>query len=136
LWKKGDEDGAIACYREAIRLNPKSVNSLNDLAWVRAAGPDGMRDGTEAVDLATRACELTGWKNPRFLDTLAAAYAEAGDFEKAVEYQKKAAALAVGDKELEADLRSRIALYERKQPFRDPTLAPRAVAPPPREVKR
>ena len=98
----------------------------------RAAGPVGFRDGKEAVGLATRACQLTGWKGPGYINTLAAAYAEAGDFCKAAEYQKKAAALAAGDKRMEADLRSRIGQYERKQPYRDPALAPRAVAPPPR----
>jgi len=135
LHAKGDVDGAIEAFREATRLNPNDSEMLNTLARVRAVGPDGMRDGKEAVKLATRACELTGWKNPGCIDTLAAAYAEAGGFDKAVEYQKKAADLAAGNKELEADIRSRIGLYERKKPYRDPRYTRRELAPP-REVKR
>src|SRR5205814_4193515 len=123
-------------YREAIRLDPKSALAHNNLAWMLATGSDGVRNGKRAVQHATRACELTAWKNSVFLDTLAAAYAEAGDFARAVEYQTKAADLAVGDKKQEADLRRRIGLYERKQPYRDPAFARREVAPPPRPVKR
>jgi tetratricopeptide (TPR) repeat protein/tRNA A-37 threonylcarbamoyl transferase component Bud32 len=134
LRQKGDLAGAIAAFREAVRLDPKDVAALNSLAWVLAAGPDGLRDGKRAVELATRACELSQWKNPYYIGTLAAAHAEAGDFVKAIEYEKKAIALwRAADR---ASAEQRLALYARKQPYRDPALAPREVAPPPRAAAR
>jgi tetratricopeptide (TPR) repeat protein len=136
LLQQGDLAGAVAAYRAAIALGPNNATVRNALARVLATGPDGVRDSKQAVEHATRACELTKWKNPTFIDTLAGAYAEAGDFGKAVEYQKMAVNLATRNKQLEAELLSRIGLYERKQPYRDPTLVPRVVAPPPRPVKR
>ena len=68
-----------------------------------------------AVAAATAACELAAWKDGGKLDTLAAAHAEAGDFEKAVKYQKQAIEL---DKPNEKEYRERLALYEAKKPYR------------------
>src|SRR5262249_53674769 len=73
LWAQGNRDVAIAYYRQALRLDPKDARTHNFLAWLLAVGPDGLRDGKRAVEHATRACELTAWKDAIFIDTLAAA---------------------------------------------------------------
>ena len=86
---------AIVQYREGIRLDPNSPAGLNNLAWILVTQPDAaLRNGAEAVELASRACELTAFGQPVFLGTLAAAYAEAGQSDKAVETAQKASALA------------------------------------------
>jgi serine/threonine protein kinase/tetratricopeptide (TPR) repeat protein len=118
---KKDADRALAEYREAIDLDPKLSMACNQLAWLLAVGPGRVRRGSEAVEHATRACELTSWKNPVFLDTLAAACAEAGDFDKAIEHQEKALADPAFDTAHGAAARQRLESYRRKKPYRDPT---------------
>ena len=83
-----------------------------------AACPEAkFRDGKGAVKFATRACELTKWKDPLSLNTLAAAQAEAGDFDAAVKSQKKAIELLTDERQKD-DYRSRLALYQAKKPYR------------------
>jgi serine/threonine-protein kinase len=131
----GDPAGARAAFEEAIRRDPEFALAHRHLAWLLAAGPDGIRAGKQAVEHATRACELTGWKHPELIDTLAAAYAEAGDFARAVEYQKKALAFPTFEQAHGAAGREKLALFAQKKSYRDADLARRELAPPPREVK-
>jgi tetratricopeptide (TPR) repeat protein len=135
LAAKGAPAAAAAELREAVSLYPKVAQVHDDLARLLAAGPDGARDGRRAVEHATRACELTGWKTPDFIDTLAAAYAAAGDFGKAVEFQKKALSFPAFEQVKGPQARGQLALYEQKKPYRDPALQPREVIPPPRLVE-
>jgi eukaryotic-like serine/threonine-protein kinase len=131
LKQKGDLLGAVESLGEAVRLTPDNGQLHSLLARLLATGPDGVRDGKRAVELATRACELCKWKFPGRLDTLAAAYAEIGDFDQAVTYQKKA--LAASHPEWEKgegkDARQRLELYTQQRPYRDPAVVLRQ--PPP-----
>jgi tetratricopeptide (TPR) repeat protein len=107
----------------AIDLDLGSASAHNNLAWILATAPDpAIRDGAEAVRYATRACELTEWKDPGHLDTLAAAYAEAGDFERAVRVTQHAIELERRREPpaLLAVLRAHLADFEAGQPLRDP----------------
>ncbi len=118
-WRsKGEYDRAVADYSEAIRLDPKNIYSYNARAWIWATCPNAaFRDGNQAVASATRACELSDWKDPGNIDTLAAASAEAGDFEQAVRWQTKAIDL-LPDAKKKADYRTRLELYQAKKPYR------------------
>ncbi len=109
-------------YREALRLNPNDVVALNNLAWVLATHPDDkMRNGYEAASCADRACALTGWGNPVFLATLAAAQAELGNFQQAVELVTRAHAIATAAQEIRTaqDCEKLRALFLSRTPFRD-----------------
>jgi tetratricopeptide (TPR) repeat protein len=91
----GRHEEATSELRTTVRLNPDYFLALNDLAWILATNPDAkVRNGTEAVELAERACRLMGDQDPLFVGTLAAAYAEAGRFEAAVQTAEKAERLA------------------------------------------
>jgi hypothetical protein len=95
---------------------------LNNLAWRLATSPDSkVRDGTQAVQLAERACEQTHYQKTIFIGTLAAAYAEAGQFDNAMATAQKAIALAQenGEKDLLQKNQELLALYQKHQPYRE-----------------
>ena len=86
---------AVRCYCDALRLKPDFEAALNNLAMLRASCKQSrFRNGREAVQLAEAACRLSGGRNPSFLGTLAAAYAEAGRFPDAVKAIQEALALS------------------------------------------
>jgi len=114
-------DEAIEHYHEALKLNPNLLEAHNNLAWLRATWPQAsFRNGAEAIELALKAVQLSGGEEPDILDTLAAAYAEAGRFSKAQEIAQKALALALQQNKqaLAEALRARLSLYEAGTPFR------------------
>jgi tetratricopeptide (TPR) repeat protein len=118
---RGEAAAGIEYFRQALELDPKFVDALNTLAWVYATHPDRrIRNGKQAVALAQRACHLTGEKVPAALDTLAAAYAEAGDFGNALRTAAKAKILAeqAGNAALAAQINNRLLLYSASRPFR------------------
>jgi tetratricopeptide (TPR) repeat protein len=133
----GDARGAEAAYRQALALlaerlpgppNSAVTRSYRDLvesaasnafAWLWATSPDAkFRDGKRAVEFATRACELSHWKEAYPIGTLAAAHAEAGDFDAAVMWQEKAQTLYKDDKDREKGL-DRLVRYKAHKPYRD-----------------
>jgi len=123
LRRTGRTGEAAGRFREAIRIDPDHVPSLVGLAWVLASDPDATgRNGTEALALATRACERTRFGSADALDALAAAAAEAGLFDQARRAAGKAIALAAkkGNHALAGDIRRRLALYDRGKAYRLP----------------
>jgi Flp pilus assembly protein TadD len=122
LQSLGNSADALAHWRKALSLEPKSITALSGAAWLLATSQDAnTRNGAEAVALAETANEIASGKNPEVIDTLAAAYAEAGDFVKARSLSNQALELAVSqsDKALIAAIRSRIVLYAEGKPFRE-----------------
>jgi tetratricopeptide (TPR) repeat protein len=110
-------DKALSDFAEAIRLDPTDPVAYNSRAVLRGTCPDEKnRDGQQAVEDATRACELTEWKDSEAIETLAAAYAEAGDFSKAVEWQTRA--IEISDQDDKTELQARLELYKSDKPYR------------------
>jgi tetratricopeptide (TPR) repeat protein len=113
-------EAALAEFGEATRLDSRDPKAFKDGAWIRATCPEAnYRDGKQAVASATHACELTNWKDAACLDTLAAACAESGDFAAAIKWEEKALALPAKDGDPKrTELKSRLALFRAKQPYR------------------
>ena len=118
-----DLGGAVAHWRQALRLRPDWPELMNNLAWVLASNPDPkVRDGAAAVQLAERVCALAGSNSPSFLDTLGAAYAEAGRYADAVNTAERAGALADAARQTNAAarFRSHLELYRQGRACREP----------------
>lgn len=112
----GDYEKAQADFVAAIKLAPNDLLAANDLAWFRATCPEAKyRDGKEAVTQSTRVCESTKYANEEFLNTLAAAHAEAGDFKTALKWASKALEL---DPE-NPDFIEHLKQFKAKKPIRD-----------------
>jgi TPR repeat protein len=112
-----DDAEAVKWYRKAAEVGLPSAQ--NDFAWMLAISTDAsLRNGLLAVTFAEKAVTATRRSDDNFLDTLAAAYAEAGDFEKAVAIQNEAITL-LKDAASKQDYTSRLRLYEAKTPYRE-----------------
>jgi tetratricopeptide (TPR) repeat protein len=116
---KGEFTKAIADYTEAIRLSPDDPDAYSNFAWMLATcRDDTIRDGTKAVELATRACELSKWKDGNDIENLAASYAECGQFEQAVNWQTKAIDAGVDVDQIKDSLK-RLELFKTGKPYRE-----------------
>jgi tetratricopeptide (TPR) repeat protein len=123
----GKGDAARAAYERALRLDANWPKNANSEAWRLATESDGtLRNGRLAVHLATEICEATGWQNPVYLDTLAAAYAEAGRFADAQATAEKAMTLPLpaGSRE---SLQKRLDRYRAGRAFHEKRPAGKAV---------
>jgi tetratricopeptide (TPR) repeat protein len=118
----GNSTEALIHWHKALALEPKRISALSGAAWLLATAQDASdRNGAEAVTLAESANEISSGKDPEVLDTLAAAYAESGDFVKAREFANRALDLALTkkDRALTIAIRGRIQLYSEGKPFRE-----------------
>jgi tetratricopeptide (TPR) repeat protein len=115
--ERGAYAAALADFRKALARDPRSAVVHNEIAWLLATAPDDkLRDGKQAVEHATRACAATAYADFELIDTLAAAHAECGDFDAAVQWAQKALDLAPAEKK--SEIRGRLELYRAKQPYR------------------
>jgi Flp pilus assembly protein TadD len=117
LLAQGKREEALREYRQVVRLEPQSASGLSSVSWVLATGPNpSRRDVTEAVDAAERAVRLTGRQDARALDILAAAYAAAGEFDRAQEAESAALQLLPSEP-LAIGIRQRLDLYRQRKPY-------------------
>jgi tetratricopeptide (TPR) repeat protein len=119
FFKKGDYKQTIEFWQQALALNPAKSDLQNNLAHLLATAPDAsLRDGPKAIALATEANRLSGGGKPEILQTLAAAYAQAGSYKEAAETARRALELALTQNQgaLAAILKREITLYETNAP--------------------
>ena len=122
LEEKGNSAEAMQHYYRALELAPSSVPTLTNLAWLMATSQDAsLRNGSKAVEFAKQADRLVGGANILVLRTLAAAYAENGEFAAALRTAHSAMELARmnGEDAVATDLDQQIALYELGMPYRE-----------------
>ena len=120
LYFRGEVDQALIHFQEAMRLNPPL--GLTGAAWVMATTSNPkFLNGAKAVEMAKLANQMTSYQQPETLDTLAAAYAEAGNFPEAISTAEWAAELARarGRTDLAREIQQRLALYGQGRPYRD-----------------
>ena len=123
--QKHDLRQAIDHYEKAVRADSNSVYALNNLAWVFSTAPDNIfRNGARAIELAKKADQLANAGNSIFARTLAAAYAEAGQFTEAIQNAERALNLAKDQRNrtLARLIQEDLDLYQRQAPLRDPSL--------------
>jgi protein O-mannosyl-transferase len=123
LGQAGRNREAVNAYEAALKLNPDLLDALNNLALIRAtSSDDSLRNGPEAVRLAERACQLTQFRQPSFIETLAAAYAEAGRFPEAqaVTAQLEHSAALAGLTDVAQRNERLLELYRAGRPLREP----------------
>ena len=116
----GEFDQAVKHYTQALRAKPDRPDIMNNLAWLIAThNKADFYEPKRAIDLAERACELTKYQEPSLLDTLAAAYAAAGNFAQAVRTAEKAVELTVSlrNEEMAEQIKARLKLYKANQPY-------------------
>lgn len=117
---KSDFAHALSTYRNARDVCSGDSSIMNDLAWLLAACPDAaLRNGKEAVFNANAACQRTKWNNASYIDTLAAAYAEAGDFDQAVNFEGLALQMTNSRLSHREMAQERLKLYQRHQPYHE-----------------
>lgn len=116
LGRYGD---AISVFQKGLAVNKNSSELLNSIAWFRATCPlPAYRNGAQAASLALAACRMVNWTDPDYIDTLAAAYAENGDYPQAIKYANQALSFREIDTAARSKFQARLALYSAQKCFR------------------
>lgn len=114
----GKHEEAIADFEVALKLAPEHSGILNNFAWVLATTPeDKLRNAERSIELATKACEITKYEESHILSTLAAGYAEKGDFETAIKWSTKAVEAGTGEQK--EQLSKELESYQQKKAWRE-----------------
>ncbi|HZN35046.1 MAG TPA: tetratricopeptide repeat protein [Pirellulaceae bacterium] len=120
LLSVGKHADAVKDYEEALKLDPNDTGVLNNLAWVLATSPDDpVRNAKRSLECSLKACELTKYEKPHILSTLAAGYAEQGDWETAIKWSGKAVELGVEEVMVDDQLKKELQSYKDKKPWRE-----------------
>lgn len=122
LLNLGRHSDAVNAYEEILKIEPKDEVVLNNLSWVLSTSPlDSVRNGEKSLELALKACEESDYKEAYILSTLAAAYAELGDFDKAREWSQKCLDVAKSDGQEERldDMKKELESYKKNEPWRE-----------------
>lgn len=132
IWRKGGEnEKVVANFAALARMLPDDPIGHRELAWILATcDKDSIREGGRALREATAACELTKWADPGCLEALAAACAEVGDFESAVDWQTRALEIfaanndrvdrrLIAKKRQDADMNHRLYRYRRRMAYHE-----------------
>jgi len=122
LQSRGRFTAAIAQFQKVLELDSHHVTAQNNLAWLLATCPDNsLRNGQKAVAVAQQAVQLSGGNSPEILDTLAAAYAEAGRFPEAIETARQALDLSAtqNKKPLAEVIQNQLKLFEVNVPYHE-----------------
>jgi tetratricopeptide (TPR) repeat protein len=120
LLSVGKHAEAVEDYEQAIKLDPEDTGLLNNYAWVLATSTDDkVRNADRSIELGTKACELTKYERPHILSTLAAGYAEKGDWENAIKWSTKAVEVGSKDAEVGDQLKKELDSYKEKKPWRE-----------------
>ena len=113
---------ALKEFNYIVSIHPRSVTlarALSDRAWFQATCPNAsFRNGRQAVKDAKAACSIMAWKDENMIDTLAAAYAETGDFDSAARYAAQALAIKGIEPADSKRIRRHLALFQQHQPIR------------------
>ena len=117
-FKKRAFDRAMADFDEAARIEPNNPDACLYRAWIWATCPDArFRDAEKAIESAKRGCRAVEWKDAHYIAALAAACAEAGDFDAAVKWQSRSNAIE-SDPDVKTKGEARLRLYLGKRPYR------------------
>ncbi|MEX2176248.1 MAG: tetratricopeptide repeat protein [Pirellulaceae bacterium] len=116
----GKHAEAVADYDKSLQLDPEDTGVLNNLAWVLATSPDdAVRNAGRSIELGTKACDLTKFERPHIISTLAAGYAEKGDWETAIKWSTKAVELGANEADVSEQLKKELESYQQKKPWRE-----------------
>ena len=117
----GQHSSAAELFEKILKKSPNDELILNNYSWLLSTSPmDSLRNGKRALELAEKACMISRYKKSYILSTLAAAYAELGDFDKAVEWSEKCVKLAEKEEaDRVDDLKKELEAYKNKQPYRE-----------------
>jgi tetratricopeptide (TPR) repeat protein len=120
LLSVGKHAEAVKDYEEALKVDPEDTGVLNNLAWVLATSTDdSVRNADRSIELGLKASELTKYERPHILSTLAAGYAEKGDWESAIKWSSKAVELGSKDDMIDDQLKKELESYKQKKAWRE-----------------